>query len=764
MVDKIKYYGIPELGGLPREDEDEFGQIHGPGAAEQARYASPQVIQDIKDLDPRTLQKPIESSGISSKDLLKMAEEADNVYETSTNPNVKERALRDTTELSNLLMDEIEFEKREGSPVTTWLQENISDPTQFSGKDQIAKMAMFDFSDELSGAAAATGQTVKEYLPRALDYMAGKKLEDLPEGTIPKEYYKARDKERFKQKQYREANPKKAMAGDAVGSLIGAGPILKAAYGTKGVAPLLSNIFSRSKPLRQPATNVAVGGSAILPQMGKGLLAGGTIAGTQGYGMSEAEDLLSTESFADIGIPAAFGSIVGAGIPLAAPLVQGVFRNKMPLTDLQGEVIRALDDTSPLLARNRINRMGDEGTIMDATQGTQSLARDVRRADPSSATRSIETTLAKRDRNTVDRINEAVEDKLASVNSEWKRRNQQQKIMVQEAKEAYKAAEEAVPVYKSPEVLAHLKHRRIKPIIRDIKAHPKRKPSTILDAQGNKISSMPDSSSEILHLADQTLKTVKAPYINLELNQSFTKALRTENEAYGVAIDTFKKNDKLLEMLDKGKKWKKTNPDEMRDIIENATPEGRQDYLTGIIDEITTRMGDDPTPAVLNKLFGTQKQQDVLSSLFPSKEAFREFTQFINIQKRFKRTRQVVSNVQEVGQPAPKGNFLAALMRNATEQIGDLVAGSKAYALRNFLRGLKGDVTKREFNTELAKILSDQSYNKFNFLTNLDKVAKKQNIKQQTRDLIAQALGAASIGETARQMQPEPLRITIRPR
>jgi hypothetical protein len=494
------------------------------------------------------------------------------------------------------------------------------------------------------------------------------------------------------------------------------------------------------------------------------LLAGGTIAGTQGYGMSEAEDLLSTESFADIGIPAAFGSIVGAGIPLAAPLVQGVFRNKMPLTDLQGEVIRALDDTSPLLARNRINRMGDEGTIMDATQGTQSLARDVRRADPSSATRSIETTLAKRDRNTVDRINEAVEDKLASVNSEWKRRNQQQKIMVQEAKEAYKAAEEAVPVYKSPEVLAHLKHRRIKPIIRDIKAHPKRKPSTILDAQGNKISSMPDSSSEILHLADQTLKTVKAPYINLELNQSFTKALRTENEAYGVAIDTFKKNDKLLEMLDKGKKWKKTNPDEMRDIIENATPEGRQDYLTGIIDEITTRMGDNPTPAVLNKLFGTQKQQDVLSSLFPSKEAFKEFGQFIGTQKRFKRTRKVVSNVQEVGQPAPKGNFLAALMRNATEQIGDLVAGSKAYALRNFLRGLKGDVTKREFNTELAKILSDQSHNKFRFLTSLDKVSKKQNMKQQTRDLIAQALGAASIGETARQMQPEPLRITIRPR
>ena len=754
MVDKIKYYGIPELGGLPK-DEDEFGQIYGPGAAEQARYASSQVIQDIKDLDPRTLQKPIESSGISVDDLLEMAEKAENVYRTSTNPSVKERALKDTTELSNLLMNEIEFERREGSPVTTWLQENISDPTQFSGKDQIAKAAMFDFSDELAGAAAATGQTVKEYLPRALDYIAGKKLEDLPEGTIPKEYYEARDKERFKQKQYREANPKKAMAGDVVGSLIGAGPILKLAYGTKGAAPSISKVFG-SKPVEQAATNVAVGGSAILPQMGKGLLAGGAIGGTQGYGMSEAEDLLSTESFADIGIPTVVGSIVGAGVPLAAPLVQGVFRNKMPLTDLQGEVIRALDDTSPLLARNRINRMGDEGTIMDATQGTQSLARDVRRADPSSATRSIETTLAKRDRNTVDRINEAVEDKLASVNSEWKRRNQQQQIIKQEAKETYEAAEEAVPVYKSPEVLAHLSHRRIKSIIKKIKEHPKRKPSTILDAEGKKISSMPNNSSEILHLVDQALKKqAKDPsYIDLELNQSFTKALRNENEAYGVALDTFKKNEKLLEMLEKGKLWKRTNPDEMRDIIENATPEGRQDYLTGIIDEITTRMGDDPTPAVLNKLFGTQKQQDVLSSLFPSKQAFREFTQFIGTQKRFKRTRKVVPDVQEIGQPEPKSNILAALMRNATEQIGDLLAGSKAYALRNFLRGLKGDVTKRKFNTELAKILSDQSYNKFNFLTNLDKVAREQAMKQKTRDLISQALGAATIEESARRSRP----------
>jgi hypothetical protein len=145
----------------------------------------------------------------------------------------------------------------------------------------------------------------------------------------------------------------------------------------------------------------------------------------------------------------------------------------------------------------------------------------------------------------------------------------------------------------------------------------------------------------------------------------------------------------------------------------------------------------------LSALGGKQKAK-AFEALFETPADYKKFKTFLKREVKFKQTEKVVKPVVEEGKPQEAG-FAKTLANRFFEQAGDVIYGSSAYALRNFIRGVQSEGLPEEVKRKLVKKLVQQGPEAEKFFDNLEKVAETQKLSESVRATLAGLL--ASYGQ-----------------
>ena len=577
--------------------------------------------------------------------------------------------------------------------------------------DEATSGALYDFKDEIQGAVTALDKTAEDLV----------NLRGISFDKTKKRYGEARDIERERAKIYRRDNPEAALAANILGSAISfGGPIAKGLVKSGGLL---------KKTLRGAKT-------------GAGL---GTV---QGLGMTE-EDPMSLQGALETGVGTVLGAGVGALAPLAGGTIAGATRyvgSKIPgvksklsplMTRTEEVAIDALDDMTPGQAKKVAQELGPEGLAMDVTQGLQSTAKALRRADKSAKTRPIQDAIESRKSNTEIRMKKNIEDNLSKNSNVYKQAEIIRKRQTKEAQEAFKKANDSYPNYTSPEILELLDAPLIQTFIKKIRNIPY-------------LKDRPDTDSEIV---DRVYKKFNEDFneldnIGLKLRESLKEAITKENPLYEDALNQFATHELQLQLMKQGKNFLKpdVSADEIVDVIKNLkTGQEKSSYLTGALDSIVQKIDKGLTTEnnVLSALGGKQKAK-AFEALFETPADYKKFKTFLIREVKFKQTEKVVKPVVEEGKPQEIGRISSAFNR-FFEQAGDVIYGSSAYALRNFIRGVQSEGLPEEVKRKLVKKLVQKGPEAEKFFDNLEKVAETQKLSESVRATLAGLL--ASYGQ-----------------
>lgn len=123
---------------------------------------------------------------------------------------------------------------------------------------------------------------------------------------------------------------------------------------------------------------------------------------------------------------------------------------------------------------------------------------------------------------------------------------------------------------------------------------------------------------------------------------------------YAKARAAYAGDTAMLEALDLGQGFVRMNPRELNAALAQLTTPGeRQHFLLGAVDSIKQAIGASPDGAdVVRRVWGSTDKRQKLESLFPSPEAFRDFTNRMMAEKRMRMTWDATRNNSTTAQQA----------------------------------------------------------------------------------------------------------------
>lgn len=120
------------------------------------------------------------------------------------------------------------------------------------------------------------------------------------------------------------------------------------------------------------------------------------------------------------------------------------------------------------------------------------------------------------------------------------------------------------------------------------------------------------------------------------VRQQFMARLDASFPEYAKARAAFSGPTRMVEAVEDGKRFAQMTPGDITDLLktEYTTPAEREHFLLGAVDYLKTAINSSPDGAdVFKRVFGNQTRRAQLESLFPSKQAFQDFTNRMQIEK-----------------------------------------------------------------------------------------------------------------------------------
>lgn len=388
----------------------------------------------------------------------------------------------------------------------------------------------------------------------------------------------------------------------------------------------------------------------LLGAVKSGAKAGGLLGGLAGFGYGEGAE----GSMAGAGIGAAAGGLLGAGLPLAAKMVERPVRAAAdfisPRSGVGREVVaRAMDqdNISPRVAGEMIQQAQDRGVplaLMDLGDNLRGLAGAVSRKPGKSRT-LVRDSVIGRQAGQSDRVLGAIGRDLGPIINPA----QQSDDLIRQARAAadplYKKAY-ATPGRTSPdleELLATPAGRQALSKARTIAANERRDPNALgfgLDGQGETIlESVP--SSQTLDYVKRGLDDILEPYRNpitrrLELDEGgraiddVRKSLIREadvlNTDYAVARAAYQGPARERQALESGRKALQASADDLERMMNGLSPSELDQFALGhraAMAEALNRKTDGADK--INTLLGTPRKRAALAKLYGGDENFNRF-------------------------------------------------------------------------------------------------------------------------------------------
>lgn len=538
------------------------------------------------------------------------------------------------------------IEVPDGSPPPTKEQVWAAYQTQLAGKAsapqekpvslrQLAGAAMqgltFGFGDELSAAAGAAAGMANPFKPGS-----------------PFDYFKYRDQLRADQKAFEKDHPVAALGANIVGSLpTMLIPGLNMARGAKLTETAGRAVVSGVATGALAGAGAAEGGPVergigALKGAGAGFLVGGTIPTATRVGKAVAQR--TADAFADSALGQWIGKLPGVQPPGGNRGVE--------------KVAQALqkDGLSPLQAAMRADELavgGKPAVMADAGRtSTLRLGRDVINAGPA-GTADVVEQLATRADEAGSRI---TNDLVATTGLRGDAQQVATALMQQRAAaaaplyaRAYTAGARPVndPIIlgmlRLPEfqqaVRAGYKLAAVEgvniPAVRDTQGRTVRVPTLqVLDYVKRGLD-------DILYSGKRTGTIGRGMLRALETRrQEFLSRLDQLYPDYAKARAVYAGDTRMLEAVEAGREFARMAPVDIRaELAQLSSPAEREHFLIGAVDSLKQAIGNSPDGSdVVRRVFGVREKRQILESLFPSKEAFRDFANRLTAEKRMRMT------------------------------------------------------------------------------------------------------------------------------
>lgn len=381
-----------------------------------------------------------------------------------------------------------------------------------------------------------------------------------------------------------------------------------------------------------------------------GAKAGGLLGATAGFGYGEGAD----SSLAGAGIGAGLGGLLGAGLPLAAKMVERPIRAAAdfisPRSGVGREVVaRAMDqdNLSPRVAGEMVQQAHERGVplaIMDLGDNLRGLAGAVSRKPGKSRT-MVRDSVVGRQAGQNDRVLGAIGRDLGPIINPA----EQSDALIQQAKAAsaplYEKAYEA-PGRTSPtleDLLATPAGRQAMGRARTIAANERRDPNALgfdLDEQGETVLNRVPSA-QTLDYVKRGLDDVLEPYRNpvtrrLELDEggraindvraNFVREADILHPDYGVARAAYQGPARERQALESGRKALQASAEDLERMMNGLSPPELEQFALGhraAMAEALNRKTDGADK--INTLLGTPRKRAALAKLYGGDENFNRF-------------------------------------------------------------------------------------------------------------------------------------------
>ncbi len=501
-------------------------------------------------------------------------------------------------------------------------------------RDTFAQGLTFGFADEAAAALGATG-----------DLMRG-------DTNIGRNYDRRVAQHRADLKQAESDHPLASLASNVVGSLpTMLIPGLNAARGAKLSQTAWNAVKAGAKAGALSGAGAAEGGPV---ERGVGAIKGGLFGGASGGAVGvvippatrvgKAVAQRTADAFADSALGQWIGKLPGVQPPGGNRGVE--------------KVAQALekDGLSPLQAAMRADELavgGKPAVMADAGRtSTLRLGRDVINAGPA-GTADVVEQLATRADEAGARI---TNDLVATTGLRGDAQQVATALMQQRAaaaaplyERAYTAGARPVDdpiilgMLRLPEfqqaVRAGYKLAAVEgvniPAVRDTQGRTVRVPTLqVLDYVKRGLD-------DILYSGKRTGTIGRGMLRALETRrQEFLSRLDQLYPDYAKARAVYAGDTRMLEAIEMGQEFARKNPVDIRAALAQlSSPAEREHYLIGAVDSLKQAIGNSPDGSdIVRRVFAVREKRQILESLFPSRDAFKDFANRLTAEKRMRTT------------------------------------------------------------------------------------------------------------------------------
>lgn len=499
-------------------------------------------------------------------------------------------------------------------------------------------------------------------------------------------------------------------------------------------------------------TILTLGASA--PATAMGAARAGSVAGAAygfGSGRGGLEERL-TDAAWGAGAGAA-GGAAGHGLTKAGgALLRKVAKGKRAGGARMVEKALERDDLTLDNAVARLERGKAAGVDMMVADVGEDNVRGLTRAlgnTPGKARRAINRELTKRDAGQGERINNAFEVALGSLDEGLSNLEVVLADRARMASPLYKQAyatpfeitEGITKVLQKPSARSAMK--RGKRLALDAGLDPEN-PVVMLDYTKR-------SLDDAIGLAVRQGQKQKARAL-LDIKSELIEPLKASNPAYREALESYASDSAMIDAFETGTKFLRGRESalELRSMLKGMTDGEKEFFRTGMLQELRRTVENAPDAAdLVKRVFGSETKRNILKEAFPDKRSFNTFRASMLREAKMRQTRDAVQ----------VGSRTAPLETDMTETAADAAYEGVTGNFGGVLRAMKDFVFKRDQDPEVAKIAAD-------ILTETDPAAVRAAMQPgQAFRSVPQAVGRETglIAERGQNRVRRPLELTVTP-